>query len=191
MIQICIPHTGDIDANLVNWLINEGHKPYLQKSYSVCKGRNLLMDQFITMSSADWLFYLDSDMHPATPNLFKFVEQQTDIDCMFVPGITNKLKWNMSLDTSELLGLNEYKPNGQYELKPTNIFGGSGIFLHRRLVEKLPKNIWRESNNDITSEDILFSYNLTQTYKVPAYVIYNSALHHYKGGFDLLSLVNL
>jgi hypothetical protein len=125
-----------------------------------------------------------------TPNLFKFVEQQT-VDCLFVPGITNKLKWNMSLDTTELLELTEYTPSGKYELKQTNIFGGSGILLHRRLVEKLPKNIWHESNNNITSEDILFAFTLTQTYNIPAYVIWNSALHHYKGGFDLYSLVNL
>lgn len=191
MIQVCIPHTGSIDSNVVEWLTAHNHKPYLQKAYSVCKGRNQLLSRFLTMSTADWLFYLDSDMCPATPGLFNFVEQQTDIDCMFVPGITNKLKWNMSLDTTELLDLKEYTPNGKYELKPTNIFGGSGVFLHRRLVEKLPTNIWREASNNNTSEDILFSYTLTQTYQVPAYAIYNSALHHYKGGFDLYSLVNL
>lgn len=190
MIQICIPHTGEINSNLVEWLTENNHKPFLQKSYSVCKGRNQLIERFLNESTADWLFYLDSDMYPATPNIFEFVEQQT-ADCLFVPGITNKLKWNMSLDTSELLDLTEYTPNGKYELKSTNIFGGSGIFLHRRIVEKLPKNIWRESNNDITSEDILFAFTLTQTYKIPAYVIWNSALHHYKGGFDLYSLVNL
>jgi hypothetical protein len=89
------------------------------------------------------------------------------------------------------LDLTEYNPSGEYELKQTNIFGGSGIFMHRRIVQKLPKNIWRESKNDITSEDILFAFTLTQTYRVPAYVIWNSALHHYKGGFNLYSLVNL
>ena len=190
MIQICIPHTGEIDANLVSWLIDNNHKPFLQKSYSVCKGRNQLMERFLSESTADWLCYLDSDMYPATDGLFEYIEQQT-VDCLFVPGITNKLKWNMSLDTTELLDLKDYIPNGKYELKPTNIFGGSGIFLHRRLVEKLPKNIWRESNNVITSEDILFSYTLTQTYKIPVYVVFGSALHHYKGGFDLYSLINI
>lgn len=191
MIQICVPHTGEINSNLVEWLITNNHKPYFQKSYSVCKGRNQLMERFLNESDKDWLFYLDSDMNPATPDLFDFVEKQTGIDCMFVPGITNKLKWNISLETTDLLDLKEYTPKGEYSLRKTNIFGGSGIFLHRRLVEKLPKNIWRESNNDITSEDILFSYTLTQTYKIPAYVIWNSALHHYKGGFDLYSLVNI
>lgn len=190
MIQICIPHTGEIDANLVQWLIDNNHKPFLQKSYSVCKGRNLLMERFLNESDAEWLFYLDSDMYPATDGLFEYIEKQ-DVDCLFVPGLTNKLKWNMSLDTDSLLNLKDYSPTGEYSLEKTNIFGGSGIFLHRRLVEKLPKNIWRESNNNITSEDILFSYTLTNTYGIRAYVIYNSALHHCKGGFDLYSLVNL
>jgi hypothetical protein len=191
MIQTCIPHTGTIEANLVDWMITNGVKPFMERSYSVCRGRNNLMNRFLTDSKAEWLFYLDSDMWPATDKLFEFVESQpNDVQVLLVPGITNKLRWNFSIDDSgELIKLKDYNPKGLYNLKPIKTFGGSGIFLRRSLVEKLPKNIWRDPNNEVTGEDILFSYTLTQTYKVPAYLIDGSALHHQKGGFDLHSLV--
>lgn len=193
MIQTCIPHTGELNANLVGWMINSGIKPFMERSYSVCRGRNNLMNRFLTESKAEWLFYLDSDMWPATDELFEFVKNQPDdVKVLFAPGITNKLRWNFSMnDSGELIKLEEYQPNGYYSLKPIKTFGGSGIFLRRSLVEKLPKNIWRDSSNEVTSEDILFSYTLTQTYKTPAYLIVGSSLHHQKGGFDLHSLVEV
>ena len=191
MIQTCIPHTGEIEANLVEWLVSNNIKPFMERSYSVCKGRNNLMDRFLKDSSAEWLFYLDSDMWPISNDLFEFVENQpSDIKILFVPGITNKLKWNFSQDDSgDLISLKDYIPTGDYTLFPIKTFGGSGIFLRRDLVESLPRNIWREAPNGVTGEDILFSYTLTQTYKIPAYAIMGSALHHQKGGFDLCALI--
>jgi hypothetical protein len=193
MICVAIPHTGSIDAKLVEWLLKTTPQVLLQKTYSVCKGRNILTKRFLTETTSEWLCYLDSDMYPVDDSVFNFVEAQDESkQILFVPGITNKLRWNFSqADDGELLRIDEYRPQKKYELRPIKTFGGSGIFLRRSLVQSLPPNIWREAADTRTSEDILFSYTLTQTYKIPAYVVWGSALRHMKGGFDMCSVVGI
>lgn len=189
--KVCIPHHGVIDAGLVEWLTKNNHQPLLQRSYSASKGRNVLTHRFLKECKEDWLFFLDYDMWPVDDGFFKIVEEAT-CDCLFVPGVTVHTKWNFSFNTMHSLSLNEYVPdNTNYSLAPITFFGGSGIFLRRSLLEKLPGDMWRESShkNTTSGEDILFSTTLIQTYGVPVQVIVNSALHHSKNGFDLYSLV--
>lgn len=191
MICIAIPHTGSIDAKVVDWLLRAKQTVLMERSYSVCKGRNLLLNRFLKETSDEWLMYLDSDMYPASDAILDFVRKQKDEkQVLFVPGLTNRLKWNFSQSEDGcLMALKDYVINDEFECRPIKTFGGSGIFLRRDLVEKLPPNIWKESNDPRTSEDILFSYTLTQTFKLPAYVIWGAALHHIKGGFDMLKIV--
>lgn len=187
--KVCIPHTGQIDAGLVEWLTSINHKPILHKSYSVSKCRNILIQKFLNECDDDWLFFLDSDNWPVNNNLFNFIKNTTE-QILFVPTITTSVKWNF-ITEEYFLNLKDYTPdNENYFLKDIKVFGGSGIFLKRDLLKKLPNDIWRESfHKDTTSgEDVLFSFTLTQTYKLPAFVIWNSALHHSKNGFDLYCL---
>lgn len=188
--KVCIPHHGVLDVGLVEWLTKNNHQPLFQRSYSVSKGRNVLTHRFLEECNEEWLFFLDYDMWPVDDGIFEILEK-TDKECLFVPGITTHLKWNFSFE-DVLPSLKKYKPkNKNYFLKPITFFGGAGIFLKRGLLEKLPKDMWRESSHKHTTsgEDILFSTTLVHTYKVPAQIIYNSALHHSKNGFDLYSLV--
>lgn len=189
--KVCIPHHGVIDVGLVEWLTKNNHQPLLQRSYSVSKGRNVLTHRFLEECNEEWLFFLDYDMWPVNDELFNILKT-TSFDCLFVPGVTVHTKWNFSFNTTHSLPLNEYIPdNKNYSLEPITFFGGSGIFLRRSLLEKLPSDIWREPShkNTTSGEDILFSSTLIHTYKVSAHLIFNSSLHHSKNGFDLYSLV--
>lgn len=189
-IRICIPHTGSLDAGLVEWLLQNNHPTLFQKSYSVVKARNVLMQRFLYECSDNWLMFLDSDMWPAGEGLFDFVESQKE-DLLFTPGLTNFLEWNFAVE-DKFTPLRSYCPTGEYQLQSISFFGGSGIFMRRRLVEKLPHSFWRESTNNSTTagEDVLFSSTLTGALKIPAFLIQGSALHHSKNGFDLLSVLN-
>lgn len=189
--KVCIPHHGVIDAGVVDWLTKINHQPLLQRSYSVSKGRNVLTHRFLKECEEEWLFFLDYDTWPVDNEIFKVVEE-TDKECLHVPMVTVHTKWDFSFDNYDLLPLNQYTPlNQNYFLKPIKFFGGAGIFLKRSLLKNLPNDLWRESNYKHTTsgEDILFSTTLIDIFNVDAQLIFNSALHHSKLGFDLYSLV--
>lgn len=193
--KVCIPHHGVIDAGLVEWLTKNNYKPILQRSYSVSKSRNVLMHRFLNECDDDWLFFLDYDMWPVNDNIFNFLETIDDNSkqCFFVPGVSTLMTWVFALN-DKFTPLKEYIPDHKnYYLKPLSFFGGSGIFLHRNLIKILPPNMWRESSHKHTTsgEDVLFSSTLISHYGISAYLIYNSALHHSKNGFDLYTLIEI
>lgn len=189
--KVCIPHHSVIDSGLVAWLTKNKHEPILQRSYSVSKGRNVLMHRFLNECDDDWLFFLDYDTWPVNDNVFDFLETiDDDKQCLFIPAISVFKNWMFSFNET-WTELKDYTPNHEnYYLKPLTFFGGTGIFLHRKLIKRLPPNMWRESSHKHTTsgEDVLFAETLVKNYRVPAYLIYNSALHHSKNGFDLYSL---
>lgn len=189
--QIAIPHTGKLSAGLVSWLTEHGHVPFLQKTYSACKGRNILMDRFIHDSKADWLVYLDADEWPATEGLLEFA---TTCDDPFVvlPCIGSNMKWAFALEgAQDICSLSDYEPHGDYSFKRVWLSGGGGMCLRRDLVNALPQPIWQEAPNGLVSEDFLFSYTLTKKLGVKASVAWGGAMHHDKDGFDTLRLSSI
>lgn len=187
--QVVIPHKGSLSAGLAAWLAETGNTPLLEKRNGLCKGRNILMERFLSETSADWLVYLDDDNWPASEGLIEFATRG-DYPFVGLPYLFTNWRWSFGLrEEDQMRWWSTYKPGGEYSFAPAWLVGGGGICLHRETVKALPQPIWQEAPTDLPPEDVLFSYTLTKKLGVPCATVWGGALHHDKGGFDLLNLV--